>query len=318
MLLQVRDLKKHFPVKGEGLWSKQQVLKAVDGISFSLDKGEVLGLVGESGCGKSTAGRAILHLTEPTGGSVHLDGEDISAVDKKQLRALRRSMQIVFQDPFASLNPRMKVGDIVGEPLFVHGIAKGQELKAHVAELLGKVGLPADAAHRYPHEFSGGQRQRIGIARALSLKPSLIVADEPVSALDVSIQAQVINLLEDLQAEYRLAFLFISHDLNIVRHFSDRVAVMYLGIFMEMGDSEEIYRNPLHPYTQCLLSAIPVPDPERKRQRIVLSGDVPSPIHIPSGCRFHPRCPKRFEPCDTVVPEYKDVGGDHRVACHLY
>lgn len=318
MLLRVENLKKHFPVKGGGVLDRPQQLKAVDGISFTLNEGEVLGLVGESGCGKSTAGRAVLRLTEPTSGKVFLEGNDLLAADKKNLRALRRKMQIIFQDPFASLNPRMRVEEIIGEPLHVHGIARGQELKDQVVDLLGKVGLPADAARRYPHEFSGGQRQRIGIARALSLKPRLIVADEPVSALDVSIQAQIINLLEDLQAEYRLAFLFISHDLNIVRHFSDRVAVMYLGIFMEMADSEELYRNPLHPYTQCLLSAIPVPDPERKTARILLTGDVPSPIHTPSGCRFHPRCPKRFEPCDKIVPEYKDAGGDHWVACHLY
>ncbi|HSB33425.1 MAG TPA: oligopeptide/dipeptide ABC transporter ATP-binding protein, partial [Nitrospirota bacterium] len=274
-------------------------------------------LVGESGCGKSTLGRLALRLLEPTSGAVRFEGKDLGALDKQELRELRKDMQIIFQDPFASLNPRMRILDIINEPLVIHGLARTNELEKKGAALLEKVGLTADALRRYPHEFSGGQRQRIGIARALASGPSFIVADEPVSALDVSVQAQIINLLEDLRDEMKLSFLFIAHDLNIVRHFSDRVVVMYLGKIMESAPSEEIYRNPSHPYTEALLADIPVPDPTVKKKHILLKGDIPSPTHIPPGCRFHTRCIYRFDPCDKIVPRTTDLGGGHFVDCHL-
>jgi oligopeptide/dipeptide ABC transporter ATP-binding protein len=276
-----------------------------------------VGLVGESGCGKSTLGRLALRLLEPTSGSVRFEGKDLSTLDKQELRELRKNMQIIFQDPFASLNPRMRILEIITEPLVIHGLARKSELEKKGSALLEKVGLAADALRRYPHEFSGGQRQRVGIARALASGPSFIVADEPVSALDVSVQAQIINLLEDLRDEMKLSFLFIAHDLNIVRHFSDRVVVMYLGKIMESAPSEEIYRNPSHPYTEALLADIPVPDPTVKKKHILLKGDIPSPTQIPPGCRFHTRCIYRFEPCDKIVPRTTDLGGGHFVDCHL-
>ena len=289
-LLGVKHLKKHFPIKG-GVFSKTiGYVYAVDDINFTLDKGETLGLVGESGCGKSTTGRTILRLIEPTDGMIAFEGQDITHLDKSAMRALRREMQIIFQDPYASLNPRMTVGSIIGEPLEIHKIAKGSEKEERVASLLQKVGLRAEDMRKYPHEFSGGQRQRIGIARALALNPKLIVCDEPVSALDVSIQAQVINLLEDLQAEFGLSYLFIAHNLNVVEHISNRVAVMYLGQIVELASDEELYKNPQHPYTEALLSAVPIPDPTVKKKRIILEGDVPSPINPPKGCHFHTRC----------------------------
>jgi oligopeptide transport system ATP-binding protein len=290
---------------------------AVDGVTLSVARVEAVGLVGESGCGKSTLGRLALRLLEPTSGSVHFEGKDLSTLDKQELRALRKNMQIIFQDPFASLNPRMRILDIITEPLVIHGLARKSELEKKGSALLEKVGLAADALRRYPHEFSGGQRQRVGIARALASGPSFIVADEPVSALDVSVQAQIINLLEDLRDEMKLSFLFIAHDLNIVRHFSDRVVVMYLGKIMESAPSEEIYRNPSHPYTEALLADIPVPDPTVKKKHILLKGDIPSPTQIPPGCRFHTRCIYRFEPCDKIVPRTTDLGGGHFVDCHL-
>lgn len=316
-LLEVKHLKKHFPIKG-GVFSKTiGYVYAVDDINFTLEKGETLGLVGESGCGKSTTGRTILRLIEPTDGAIYFEGQDITHLDKSAMRALRREMQIIFQDPYASLNPRMTVGSIIGEPLEIHKIAKGAEKEERVASLLQKVGLRAEDMRKYPHEFSGGQRQRIGIARALALNPKLIVCDEPVSALDVSIQAQVINLLEDLQAEFGLSYLFIAHNLNVVEHISNRVAVMYLGQIVELASGEELYKNPQHPYTEALLSAVPIPDPTVKKKRIILEGDVPSPINPPKGCHFHTRCMYKDKICEEVEPEFKDIGGGHWVACHF-
>jgi oligopeptide transport system ATP-binding protein len=317
-LLQVKNLKKYFPIKG-GIFSKTVGhVQAVDDISFDLYPGETVGLVGESGCGKSTAARTILRLIEPTGGEVFFEGQDILKLGKKPMRALRRQMQIIFQDPYASLNPRMTVASIVGEPLEIHKIAKGRAKEERVANILEKVGLRPEHMRRYPHEFSGGQRQRIGIARALALNPKLIIGDEPVSALDVSIQAQVINLLEDLQREFNLTYLIIAHDLSVVEHISDRVAVMYLGKIVELATDRELYENPSHPYTEALLSAVPRPDPSIKKQRIILPGDVPSPINPPSGCRFHTRCLYAKADCKTVEPPLQDIGGGHYVACHYW
>jgi oligopeptide transport system ATP-binding protein len=316
ILLRVDGLKKHFPVK-KGVFSRTVGhVRAVDGVSFTIARGKTLGLVGESGCGKTTCGRTILRLIEPTAGKVVIDGKDIFALPPAQLRHARRSFQIIFQDPYASLNPRMTVEGIVGEGLVVHKIGTRAERRKKVAALLERVGLSADAAGRYPHEFSGGQRQRIGIARALALDPVFLVCDEPVSALDVSIRAQIVNLLEDLQAETRMSYLFIAHDLNLVEHISDDVAVMYLGRIVEMASADEIYNRPLHPYTRALLAANPVPDPETKRERIILGGDVPNPASPPDGCHFHPRCPLATEICLTVYPEWREFSPGHWVACH--
>ncbi len=309
-LVRVRALFKHFPVAGSS-----DVVRAVDGVTFELFAGETLGLVGESGCGKSTVGRCLLRLIEPTRGEVFFQAQDVLKLSGGDLRALRREAQIIFQDPYASLNPRMKVRDIVAEPLVIHGIGTKAERQERVAELLAKVGLDPDYMHRYPHEFSGGQRQRLGIARAVALNPQLIVADEPVSALDVSVQAQVINLLADLQRELGLTYLFISHGLAVVEHISTRVAVMYLGRIVEVANAGDLYAAPLHPYTRALLSAIPVPDPTHKRERIVLKGDVPTPINPPSGCRFHTRCPDAIPQCAQVDPDLREVAPGHTVAC---
>jgi oligopeptide/dipeptide ABC transporter ATP-binding protein len=309
-LVRVRALVKHFPVEGS-----DDVVRAVDGVTFEILRGETLGLVGESGCGKSTVGRCILRLIEPTAGEVFFDERDVRALGKRELRELRREMQIVFQDPYASLNPRQKVRDIVGEPLLIHGMKDKEQRRARVAELLRKVGLDPDYMNRYPHEFSGGQRQRIGVARALALNPKLIVADEPVSALDVSVQAQVVNLLQDLQSELGLTYLFISHGLAVVEHISTRVAVMYLGRIVEVASAAELYAEPLHPYTRALLSAIPVPDPQRKRERIVLQGDVPTPINPPSGCRFRTRCPDAIAECARIDPDLREISPGHTAAC---
>jgi oligopeptide/dipeptide ABC transporter ATP-binding protein len=316
-LLVVRGLKKYFPIKKGFFQRHSGDVKAVDGVSFVLRKGETLGLVGESGCGKTTAGRTILRLIEPSAGEAFFYGRNIFEMGGDELRKLRRRAQIVFQDPFSSLNPRMTVGDTLREVLTVHKLAKGAQAQNRVAELLRIVGLRPESAVRYPHEFSGGQRQRIGIARALAVEPDLIVCDEPVSALDVSVQAQVINLLQDLQEEFGLTFLFIAHDLSVVEHISDRVAVMYLGRIVELADSRKLYRNPLMPYTQALLSAVPVADPTRVRQRVVLHGDVPSPANPPPGCPFHPRCqhPLKDADCATIVPPLADKGGGHFAAC---
>lgn len=309
-LVQVRNLFKHFPIEGS-----DDKVKAVDGVSFDILAGETLGLVGESGCGKSTVGRNILRLQEPTSGEVLFEGKNILQSSKGELQKLRREMQIIFQDPYASLNPRLNILSIISEPLKIHGIGGKNEQKARVAELLSKVGLDPNYMHRYPHEFSGGQRQRLGIARALALNPKLIVCDEPVSALDVSVQAQVVNLLQDLQQELGLTYLFISHGLAVVEHISSRVAVMYLGKIVEIASAKALYANPLHPYTQALLSAIPVPDPKVKRQRIILKGDVPTPINPPSGCRFRTRCPYAIKECAEIVPELREIAPGHTAAC---
>jgi len=317
VLVEVKDLKKHFPITG-GVFSRVVGhVKAVDGVSFQIRKGETLGLVGESGCGKTTLGRVVLRLAEPTAGEALFEGRNVFSLGKEDMRKLRREMQIIFQDPYASLNPRMTIGDIIGEPLEIHGVATGARKEARVRELLDVVGLASYHIRRYPHEFSGGQRQRIGIARALALNPKLIICDEPVSALDVSIQSQILNLLGDLQGQFGLTYLFIAHNLSVIKHISDRVAVMYLGKVVEMTNEAELFRNPRHPYTEALLSAVPVPNPEIKRQRIVLEGDVPSPVNPPSGCRFHTRCRIAQEICNQKEPEWAEKAPDHWYACHL-
>ncbi|WP_374017770.1 dipeptide ABC transporter ATP-binding protein [Paenibacillus thiaminolyticus] len=316
-LLEVQDLKKYFPIQG-GLFSRTVGhVRAVDGVSFTLQKGEALGLVGESGCGKSTTGRTILRLLDKTEGKVIFKGTDIHSLNKKQLRGMRPQMQLVFQDPYSSLNPRIKIGDAIGEPLLDHGLASKSDIRDRVKEILTICGLAPYHIDRYPHEFSGGQRQRIGIARALIMNPDFIVADEPVSALDVSIQAQIINLLSDLQEQKDLTYLFISHDLSVVEHLCNRIGVMYLGSLVEMAPRDELFRRPLHPYTQALLSAIPIPDPTRKSERIVLQGDIPSPANPPAGCKFHTRCPFAKDICKQAVPEFREVASGHHVACHL-
>lgn len=317
-LLRVENLVKHFPIK-QGIIIQKQIgaVHAVDGISFEVRRGETLGLVGESGCGKSTTGRTILQLFRPTSGSVHFDDVDLVNLKGEDLRKMRRKVQMIFQDPYASLNPRMTIGEIVGEPLVVHKVATQKEINERVASLLELVGLNAAFSTRYPHEFSGGQRQRIGVARALALQPSFIVCDEPISALDVSIQAQVVNLLEDLQKQFNLTYLFIAHDLSMVRHISNRVAVMYLGVIVELANRDELYLKPLHPYTQALLSAVPIPDPvaDAKRERVILKGDVPSPVNPPSGCRFRTRCPIAEDVCAESRPEFREIKPGHFVAC---
>jgi len=317
-LLSVNDLKVHFPIK-KGIFSRTAGwVHAVDGVSFTLEAGETLGLVGESGCGKTTTGMAILHLLQPTGGCVHYDGRNLSDLDRLEWRALRKEIQIIFQDPYASLNPRRTVRRILGDPLKIHGMANAREREERVAYLLDKVGLTQEQATRYPHEFSGGQRQRIGIARALALSPRLIIGDEPVSALDVSIQAQIINLLIDLQAEFNLSYIIIAHDLAVVEYLCDRIAVMYLGRIVELASYRTLYTAPGHPYTQALLSAVPVADPQASRERTLLKGDVPSPISLPRGCRFHPRCPRAMEICRRRSPGLTEAAPGHWVACHLH
>ncbi|MEH7381710.1 dipeptide ABC transporter ATP-binding protein [Bacillus sp. JJ1533] len=318
LILEVKDLKTYYPIKGGFMRKTIGHVKAVDGVSFDIKEGETLGLVGESGCGKSTTGRTILRLLEPTEGQILLDGKDITKLKGKHLREIRKDFQMVFQDPYASLNPMQMVGDIVAEPIINYTGKSLKELKGEVLDLLKKVGLPEDAFYKYAHEFSGGQRQRIGIARALALKPKLIIADEPVSALDVSVQSQVLNLLKELQEEFGLTFLFIAHDLSVVKHMSDRIGVMYLGGIVEIADKDDLYAEPLHPYTQALISAIPEPDPRKKKERIVLQGDVPSPANPPSGCPFHPRCPMAMEECSKSKPLLKEVKPGHKVACHLH
>lgn len=318
-LLQVDNLKKYFPIKG-GIFGKKtlQYVKAVDGISFEVKRGETFGIVGESGCGKSTAGRAIMRMLEPTSGDIYFEGQNITNLDKKNMRKMRRDIQIVFQDPFASLNPRMRIFDIIEEPLINFGVNDRQERQKRVREVAGQVGLSLEQLKRLPHEFSGGQRQRIGIARALISKPKLIIADEPVSALDVSIQSQVLNLMKDLQKEFGLTYIFISHDLSVVKHFCDRIGVMYLGKMVEITGKHELYDNPMHPYSEALLSALPSSHPLQKKERIILTGDVPSPANPPSGCTFHPRCFACMEICKTDKPTLLEVENSHQVSCHLY
>jgi oligopeptide transport system ATP-binding protein len=319
VLLKVDDLVMHFPVY-RGVFQRQVgAVRAVDGVSFQVKRGETLGLVGESGCGKSTTGRAILQLYKPTAGSVYFDGVNLVTLKGEDLRGTRRKMQMIFQDPYASLNPRMTVAEIIGEPLMVHNVATGREIRERVDHLLELVNLNPSFAARYPHEFSGGQRQRIGVARALALQPSFIICDEPISALDVSIQAQVVNLLEDLQQKFNLTYLFIAHDLSMVRHISKRVAVMYLGVIVELADRDELYHEPMHPYTQALLSAVPIPDPvaDEKRKRLLLEGDVPSPLNPPSGCRFRTRCPIAEKVCAEQRPDFREVKPGHFAACHM-
>lgn len=316
-LLEVKNLQKSFTVK-KGFFGTSKQLRAVDGISFAIHKGETFSLVGESGCGKSTTGRLVTRLLAPNSGEVLFNGTDISGYNENQMRPLRKDMQMVFQDPYASLNPRMKVKELVAEPLLIHTKLSTKERDKLACELLETVGLNSFHAERFAHEFSGGQRQRIGIARALSVRPNLIVADEPVSALDVSIQSQVLNLLQDLQEEYGLTYLFISHDLSVVEHISDRIGVMYLGALVETADKDTLYDRPLHPYTQALLSSVPVPDPKQKKERIILKGDLPSPVDPPTGCRFHTRCPSCMEVCKQITPVYREVEPGHQVACHLY
>jgi oligopeptide/dipeptide ABC transporter ATP-binding protein len=322
-LVEVSGLRKYFPVRGGLLGGVVAQVRAVEDVSFTINKGETLGLVGESGCGKTTVGRLLLRLLEPTAGSVRFAGRNLLELDRKQLRSLRPRMQIIFQDPYSSLNPRRTVGDAIAEPMFVHGLARGPELDRKVTELLERVGLAGSYRSRFPHEFSGGQRQRVCIARALALGPELVVCDEAVSALDISIQAQILNLLSDLQNEYGLTYLFISHNLNVVRHLADRIAVMYLGKLVEVGDAESLFEAPRHPYTKALLSANPVPDPDVPLAPTLLRGEIPSPLHPPAGCRFHTRCPSAFEPCSTIVPEQRLVEGPdaarpQSVWCHLY
>ena len=317
-LLEIQNLKTYYPIKGGFFKRTVGNVKAVDDVSFTIGKGETLGLVGESGCGKSTTGRTILRLLSPTSGKIIFDGKDITNLSGKDLRLARKDFQMVFQDPYASLNPKQMVGDIVSEPIRNFSNKSLKDLKDEVMSLLKRVGLPEDAYYKYPHEFSGGQRQRIGIARALALKPKLIIADEPVSALDVSVQSQVLNLLKELQDEFDLTFLFIAHDLSVVKHMSDRIGVMYLGNLVELADKDSLYSEPLHPYTQALISAIPEPDPRKRKERIVLQGDVPSPANPPTGCPFHTRCPVAKEECSKVKPTLKEVKPGHQVACILY
>ncbi len=317
ILLNVEDMKIYYPVAGKKFGTTDYV-KAVDGVSFQVERGEVFGIVGESGCGKSTLGRGICKLEQPTAGKVVLDGEDISTYNNNQMRPVRKKVQMVFQDPYASLNPRMSIFDIIAEPLIIHGLTGSKaQLEEKVLDLLRKVGLDDYHANRYPHEFSGGQRQRIGIARALAVQPRLIIADEPVSALDVSIQAQVLNLMNQLKKEFNLTYIFVAHDLSVVEHISDRVGVMYLGNFVEVGSKESLYKNPTHPYTQALLSAVPVPDPTAKKDRVILEGNIPSPLNPPTGCKFHTRCPKCMEICKKEVPVKTQLTDDHYVYCHL-
>jgi len=317
-LLKVEGLKQYYPVS-DGLFGTKAFVKAVDGVDFEVKKGEVFGIVGESGCGKSTLGKAICKLIEPTDGKIILDGEDIRGYNSKKMRSVRKKVQMVFQDPYASLNPRMSIHDILAEPLQIHGLVNGkQEIDEAVVRLLREVGMDDYHARRYPHEFSGGQRQRIGIARALAVRPQLIIADEPVSALDVSIQSQVLNLMSKLKKEYHLTYIFIAHDLSVVEHISDRIGVMYLGNFVEEANKENLYKNPMHPYTQALLSAVPIPDPTVKKERIILEGSIPSALNPPSGCKFHTRCPKCMEICKKEAPKKYQVGEDHFVYCHLY
>jgi len=320
VLVEIKDLKKYFPVKKGLFGTNRSYVKAVDGISFTINKGETLGLVGESGCGKTSCGRTIIKLYEPTGGKIIYDGHDLSSLSQKQMLPYRKKIQMIFQDPYASLNSRMTVGDIVGESIDIHGVYRGKDRMARIQDLLRTVGLSSEHSNRYPHEFSGGQRQRIGIARSLAVQPEFIICDEPISALDVSIQAQIINMLEELQENMGLTYLFIAHDLSMVKHISNRIGVMYLGKMVEIGKSDEVYGHPMHPYTKALLSAIPIPDPEQAalRKRIMLNGEIPSPIDPPPGCRFKGRCKYAKEICSEVDPELKNLGADHFVACHLF